>query len=292
MKPDLPDSSLSGMVKVLYDSDWVEISGPRAAFYRIGHRDSLGRWDGIVRDYYGNGEIRMKGRYRKNKRDGVFLLYSDHKTYTEAGRYLDDRKFGKWQTFHDNGRLAAEIVYNHGRFVHSLWDSLGNRMVVDGNGREIQRYPNGVVAVEGEYRHGMKEGYWYGRHPNSDMYFEEYFNQGRLVSGQSRTLGGETFVYDESSLYPLPAGGFESFRQYMKSETKKVDPDELGHVKISFRVTAKGALTDVSIVQNATPVLDAKAREILVHGPRWLPPRRHGHEQVDGVVDELLIEFY
>ena len=293
MQPEPPDSSLAaGAIKVLYDSNWVEVAAPPASYYRIGYRDSLGRWDGLVRDYYANGDIRMKGTYKKNKRDGVFLFYSDHKTYTEVGRYLDDIKFGKWQAFHGNGQLAAEIFYNNGQFVHSLWDSLGNRLVVDGNGQEIQRYPSGNVAVEGEYRHGMKEGYWYGRHPNGQMYFEEYFNRGRLISGQSRTLKGETFTYDESSFYPLPEGGFERFQEYLKAETKKIDPDELGHVKLSFRVTATGTLTDLRITQHATPLLDEKAKEILLAGPRWLPARRHGHERTDGVVGELVIQFY
>ncbi|MEX1239306.1 MAG: rhomboid family intramembrane serine protease, partial [Cyclobacteriaceae bacterium] len=225
MESEAPDTLIaSGMIKVLYDSNWTEIAEPPGVYYRVGYRDSSGRWDGLVRDYYASGDIRMKGTYRRNKRDGVFLFYSDHETYTEAGRYLDDRKFGKWQVFHGNGRLAAEIFHNNGQFIHSLWDSLGNRLVVDGNGREIQRYSNGVVAVEGEYRHGKKEGYWYGRHPNGQLYFEEYFNQGRLVSGQSRTVKGQTFVYDESSLYPMPEGGFERFQRYLKSEKEKVDP--------------------------------------------------------------------
>lgn len=293
MEAEPADSTFApGMIKVLYDSNWVEIPGTPAVYYRVGYRDSLGRWDGLVHDYYANGDIRMKGTYRKNKRDGVFLFYSNHKTYTETGRYLNDRKFGKWQMFHDNGKLASEIFYNDGQFIHSLWDSLGNRLVVDGNGRAIQRYPNDVVALEGEYRHGMKEGYWYARYPSGQLYFEEYFNRGRLVSGQSRTLKGETFVYDESSLYPMPVGGFERFQQYIDSETEKVDPDELGHVKMSFRVTTKGDLTDLTILQHATSALDAKAKEIVLHGPRWLPPRRHGHERVDGVVEELVIEFY
>ncbi len=291
MSAEPPDSSLAGTVKVLYDSDDVEIGRPPAAYYRIGHRDSLGRWDGPVRDYYANGNIRMKGVYKKNKRDGVFLYYTEKKKYIEVGRYLEGDRFGKWQTYHNNGRLAAEIFYNNGRFVHSTWDSLGNSLVVDGNGRDIQRYPNGVVALEGEYRYGLKDGYWYGRYPNGEMYFEETFNGGKLVSGKSRSPEGETFVYDESSVYPIPEGGFERFQQYIKSKTKEVDDDELGHVKLSFRVTAKGVLADVNIEQAATPGLDAKAKEIVLKGPRWFPAREHGHKAVDAEVS-LLIEFY
>ena len=288
-----PDStSLSKMVKVYYDSNWVEVPGPAAPYFRVGYRDSLGRWDGAVRGYYANGDIQMKGFYSRNKRHGIFLNYSDHGTYVSSGRYLDDRPMGKWETFHDNGRLEAEIFHNNGEFLQNLWDSLGNQLVVDGNGKEIRRYPNGVIAVEGEYRHGVKEGYWYGRHPSGEMYFEEIYNAGRLVNGKSRTFAGETFVYDASSLLPMPEGGFEKFYKYVKAEAEKVDDDIMGHVKVSFRVTKRGTLTDVAVAQSAgDPFLDTKAKEILSNGAHWLPAKKHGHDPTDGW-GVVQIEFY
>ena len=163
--------------------------------------------------------------------------------------------------------------------------------MVDGNGREIQRYPNGVVAVEGEYRHGVKEGYWYGRHVNGDMYFEENFSGGVMLNGKSRSMEGETFVYDGTSEYPMPKGGFETFYKYVKSETEKVD-EELGHLKISFCVTPAGALRDVVITQSSgSAYLDARGMDIFLKGPAWLPARIHGHEAVE-TSGTVQIEFY
>ncbi|HET7179484.1 MAG TPA: rhomboid family intramembrane serine protease [Chryseosolibacter sp.] len=289
MRPDVPDSSDSHL-KVLYDSDGVETSGP-AAYYRTGTRDSLGRWNGPVQDYYANGNPRMKGRYKDNVRDGVFLYYSPAKKYIEAGRYVDGKKFGKWQTFHGNGRLASEVFYNTGRFVHSVWDSLGNRLVVDGNGKVVEHFPNGVVAIEGEYHYGKKEGRWDGRYPDGHLRFEETFTDGKLVTGQSRSPDGKTFVYDESSLSPIPEGGFEKYRAYIKSRRAEVDPDELGHVRIAFNVSRNGVLSDIRIEQGASPLLDAKAKDILLNGPRWLPAREHGYKPVDSEAS-LLVEFY
>jgi len=279
------------MTKVLYDSDWVEIPELPAVYYRIGFKDSLRRWEGVVSDFYANGDIQMKGSYKDNKREGVFLYYSSHKTYTAAGRYQEDRRIGKWETFHRNGKIASETYYNNSFFIKNLWDSLGNQLVIDGNGREIQRYPNGVIAVEGEYRYGLKEGYWYGRYSNGEMYFEENFNSGRLVAGKSRTRDGETFLYDASSFLPMPEISFEKYQEYLKTESKKVSGDESGHVKISFRVTKKGVLTDLYLAQKATPRLDSIAREILLNGPRWLPARDHGHEAIAGMA-QVLVEFY
>lgn len=287
-----PNADLeSKMVKVYYDPNGVEVTGLPAAFYRIGMRDSIGQWDGPVREYDEEGNLRIKGVYKKNQRDGVFLYYSRKGICSEAGRYLADKKFGKWQTFHGNGRVATEIFYNGAPFINSVWDSLGNQLIVDGNGKEIQVYPDDVVKVVGEYRHGMKDGTWYGRYPNGDMYFEETYNQGRLVSGKSRDVNGETFVYDESSLYPMPEGGFGEFQEYLKMETRKFDSEELGHVKLSFRVTKDGMLTDITFDQRASPTLDAKAVDLLRQGPRWFPAREHGHEPVDASA-YVQIEFY
>jgi membrane associated rhomboid family serine protease len=280
------------IAKVYYDSSWLEIPEPPAAYYRVGSRDSVGRWDGEVQDFYGNGDVMMKGMYNRNKRHGIFIFYLPRNRYSAAGRYYDDRRFGKWETFHKNGKLAQEIFYNDGIFVQNVWDSLGSQLVVDGNGKEIQRYPDGVIAVEGEYRHGVKEGYWYGRHPNGEMYFEENFNGGVLISGKSRSLEGETFVYDGTSMHPMPKEGFQKFYAYVKSEAEKVDDDQMGHVKISFRVTPGGVLRDVVIVQSSgNAFLDAKGKEIVLEGPPWLPARLHGHEPVEasGLVQ---IEFY
>lgn len=285
------DSSARGMVKVFYDENGVEVPGPPAFSYRVGHRDSTGRWNGLVREYYANGGIRMKGYYKRDIPDGVFLYYSKTHTYQETGRYLDGTRFGKWQSFHPNGILASEVTYNNGRFLHNLWDSLGNPLVVDGNGKDIERYPNGVVRVEGEYRYGVKEGDWYGRYPNGQLYFQEKFNEGRLVSGKSRSVDGKTFVYDESSLYPMPEGGFEKFHAYLKAKTSGVSAVEMGHVKLSFKVSANGVLADLVIQQSASPMLDEKAKEILLEGPRWLPAREHGCRAVDGE-GTLLIQFY
>lgn len=286
-KPDLE----ANMVKVSYDSSGNEATEGNAAFYRKGVKDSLGRWDGPFREYDAADRIRVKGVYKKNKRDGVFLYYSEKGVCMEAGRYLNNRKFGKWQTFYSNGRIHSETFYNSGYFVSAVWDSLGTQVVVDGNGRETQVYPDDVVKEVGDYRHGLKEGIWYGRYANGEMRYEETFNQGTLVAGKSRTPDGETFIYDESSLYPMPEGGFEKFGEYLKAETKKVNSEDLGHVKLSFRISSTGALSDITIDQSATPRLDAMAKEILRKGPRWLPARKHGYEPVAGW-GFVQVEFY
>jgi membrane associated rhomboid family serine protease len=281
-RPDTASQAPPEFTRILYDSNWVEIASPPAAFYRIGIRDSLGLWQGRVQDFYINGDVQMKGTYKDSKRDGIFLYYSDHKTYTSAGRYKNDRNIGKWETFHDNGRMASEVFYGDGYFLKNLWDTSGYQLVKDGFGKEIQHYPNGVVAIAGEYADGNKHGYWYGRHANGEMYFEENYNRGRLVNGRSRSMNGEIFNYDESSLFSLPEGGYKKFNNYLRSATTKVNANVKGMVRLSFRVTTAKVLTDFKIEKSLNAELDEKAKEILLNGPEWMPARLHGHQPVDG----------
>lgn len=281
-EPEPDEAPPVEMIKVWYDHNWEEVPGPPASYYRIGARDSLGRWQGAVRDFYISGAIQMKGTYKDDKRDGVFIYYSDHKTYTSAGRYRNNRSIGKWETYHTNGRLASEVYYTDRYFLKNLWDSAGHQWVKDGEGREIQRYANGVVAAEGEYRDGYKEGYWYGRHENGDMYYEENYHQGRLVHGRSRSLKGEIVVYDASSEYPLPEGGYKKLNGYLREEAGKINSPVKGTVRLSFRVTTDKVLADIEVESSLSPELDEKAKEILRNGPAWIPAKEHGQKPVEG----------
>ena len=275
-------SSHAERVQVWYNEEWEELPGPPGAYYLMGKRDSLGQWQGSVRDFYKNGMVQMKGSYINNKRDGVFLYYSDHNTYQSAGRYDHERAIGKWERFHDNGTLMSEEYYLDGYFMKNMWDSVGNQQVKDGIGTYTHYHANGVVAEEGEYKNGDKQGQWYGRHPNGQLHFEEFFNNGPLVSGRSRTLDGQTYVYDESSYYPMPEGGNGKLVEYLRQRVKELNPSVHGRVHLMFRVTTKSALTDFDVTKSVNEELDAKAIELIREGPKWIPAREHGNVKRTG----------
>jgi membrane associated rhomboid family serine protease/antitoxin component YwqK of YwqJK toxin-antitoxin module len=285
--PQLQPPDKGEPVKVLYDSNWIEIPNPPAVYYRIGYKDSLGNWDGPLTDYYNKGDVQMKGAYEQGKRDGVFIYYSDHKTYTSAGRYRENMNFGKWESFHNNGRLASEVYYRNQYFLKSLWDSTGIQLVKDGNGTEIYSYPSGVISLKGNYINGRKEGYWYGRYENGKLYFEENFFNGRLVNGRSYGANGDVFYYDESSYFPIPDGGFINLKKYLTEVTARENSNKEGIVRLSFRVTTAGQLADIQIEKSTIPEMNETAKDILRKGPRWIPGKIHGQTAAEeyGFVD-------
>lgn len=264
-------------VKIWYNEEWEEIPGPPAAFYRLGQQDSAGVWQGSVRDYYGSGAVQMKGSYTNGRKDGVFLYYSDRNTYESVGQYNKEMAVGKWEAFHYNGELKSEEYYEPDYFMKNMWDSLGNPLVQNGEGDVKLFYNNGALAEQGEYHNGRKEGMWLGYHANGQPYFEEFFNNGRLVQGRSSTLEGQRFIYDESSLFPMPEAGYPHLGNYLKEKVTAFNSAQHGVVKIWFRVTLNRKLTDFQVDKSLTPELDIKAIEFIKNGPVWLPARDHGH---------------
>lgn len=282
IKPPKRDTSKLLPKQVWYNENWEEVDGPPGSYYRMGMVDTLGRWQGPLRDYYSNEAVQMKGSYTNNQRDGIFIYYTDHNTYSSAGRYDKEKAVGKWESFYDNGQLKSEEYYLDDYYMKNLWDSLGNYMVKEGEGKYIARYGNGIISETGNYKEGRKEGVWQGRHKNGSLYFEEFFSRGRLVSGRSRLLDGQTFVYDESSLYPMPDGGNAKLLVHIEKEVNKINPAVHGKVVLAFRVSISSVLSDFLVDKSLTPELDAKAIEIIKSGPVWLSGRDHGQRAQSG----------
>jgi membrane associated rhomboid family serine protease len=277
-KPSLP------LIKLYYDQHWRETEDiSEAKYFRIGSRDSLRRWQGAVRDYFMNGDVQMKGSYKDDLRDGVFIYYSDHKTYSSAGLCRDEFAVGKWEEFHWNGKIEREAFYEPRYYVKTIWDSVGNQLVSNGTGTYKRWFSNGTLAEEGRYRDGQQEGYWYGFHPNGEPYFKELYNENRLVSGASRLLSGKQFVYDGLSEYPVPAIGTARYNDYLKQQISKHPMTDScsGSVRVLFTVGPDGSLWDFTVLRGLrNHYCNQEAIRIVSSGPQWRPALRHGNEKL------------
>ncbi|HMG91073.1 MAG TPA: rhomboid family intramembrane serine protease [Chryseolinea sp.] len=269
--------------RVFYDEEWKEINDPSlAAYYRIGTVDSLGRFQGVVRDYYRNGDVQMKGKYLDGMKDGIFLYYTNRKTYSSAGRYAKEDPVGKWENYHWNGTLESEVYYNDEIFTRNTWDSLGRQQVVNGKGNCIRWHSNGNVSEEGSYDGGKKTGNWYGYHDDGTPYFREFYRSNRLVHGVSETKNGRRYVYDHLSQYAVPVVGMPEFNKYLVKSIQRPASTEMrtGTVKVVFNVGNDGSVWDFVIVEGLSKAYDQEAIRLIKDGPAWRPGVLHGHEQI------------
>jgi membrane associated rhomboid family serine protease/antitoxin component YwqK of YwqJK toxin-antitoxin module len=287
-EPEAPPSPAFQTVTVYYDSNWREVPDYAAVYYRIGPRDSLGRWQGKVRDYYHDGKIQMKGAYKDGLSHGVFLYYSHQGKYESAGRYDRESPVGKWEEFHKNGRLQRETVFGDRVFIRNVYDTAGNPQVVNGRGMEISYHPNGVVSEQGQIQNGRKEGIWKGYHANGNPYFEEYYSDNMLVKGMSIDASGNRHIYDQSSFYASPQIGLKAYSKYLSDNIRKEGlPFKEGEVKLIFSVDKDGTLHDFVVMKSVCGPCDQEAIRLVQQGPPWRPALSRGHEKTSskGFVD-------
>jgi membrane associated rhomboid family serine protease/antitoxin component YwqK of YwqJK toxin-antitoxin module len=270
--------------QIYYDKDWKETDDILLAkFYRVGKKDSLGRWQGTVVDYYKDGEVQMKGKYKNNMKDGVFIYYSERRTYESAGRYEKEQADGKWENFHWNGALKSEVFYGGEAFTSNVFDSLGNEQVVNGNGKYKHWFANGKLSEEGEYRDGKKEGIWYGYYPDGKPYFKEQFRSNRLVHGVSMGKDGRRFVYDQLSEFPFPLDGMPAYKRYIEKNKRVPSGGRAGgKVKLVFTVGADGSTWNYVVIQEVSPACDSEAIRLVKEGPPWRAALLHGQEKIPG----------
>jgi membrane associated rhomboid family serine protease/antitoxin component YwqK of YwqJK toxin-antitoxin module len=287
--PETENVERPELVQVWYDSNWIE-TPYRSVYYRLGIRDSSGQWDGPVRDHYADGVVQMKGVYSKDQRDGIFLYYSHHNSYTSAGRYFENRRVGKWQTFHNNGTLASEVSYDGGFFLANAWDSTGAQQVRNGNGTIKEYYASGALKEEGMILNGKRNGTWTGWYPNGEIHYREEYNNSFVVRGRSRNPQGDTFVYDQSTYLPLPEGGYNELKRALDAAAQAMDRPQTGTVHVYFRVTFDGLITDFEFEKDVSPEVKNIVKGLLIEGPDWRPAREFGYKPVDGYGD-VKIEF-
>jgi membrane associated rhomboid family serine protease/antitoxin component YwqK of YwqJK toxin-antitoxin module len=267
--------------KVYYDSHWRETDDILLAnYYRIGNKDSLGRWHGVVGDYYKNGRIQMKGKYLRDMKDGIFIYYSERNTYQSAGRYSQERSIGKWENFHWNGALESEVYYGDETFTANVFDSLGNPQVINGNGKSQQWYANGQLREEGEYRNGKKEGLWFGFRSDGKPYYKEEYRDNRLIHGVSQGKDGRRYVYDHLSEYPFPVDGMPAFKKYIDANMRVLAGSKHGKVKLVFSIGVDGSTWNPVVIQSVSPEHDQEAIRLLNDGPLWRTSLLHGQEKV------------
>lgn len=267
--------------KVYYDSQWRETDDIMLAmYYRVGNKDSLGRWHGVVGDYYKNDRIQMKGEYLRDMKDGIFIYYSERNTYQSAGRYSQERSIGKWENFHWNGTLESEVYYGDETFTATVFDSLGNAQVVNGNGKSQRWYANGQLREEGEYKNGKKEGLWFGFRPDGKPYYKEEYRNNRLIHGVSQGKDGRRYVYDHLSEYPFPVDGLPAFKRYVEANKRMPESSKHGTVKLVFSIGVDGSTWNPVIIQSVSPEHDKEAVRLLNNGPLWRTSLLHGQEKV------------
>ena len=269
--------------KEYYDEDWRVTTANNAEYWREGIKDSLGRWNGPVTDFYANGQIQMKGVYKKDIKEGVFIYYHENGKYDGAGRVKDDFNVGKWEYFNEDGQMEREVRYDGRYYLINAWDELGLPTVEMGNGEIRERYDNGITSSYTKYKDGLIDSLSFGNYENGLPHFKEWFSNGTLTNGIAYSETGERSNYDFSTYIPHPVGGGDKLFEYINSEKEKLElqPSDTANVRIVFNVFADGRPDNIRVLYTDNKRLINFCKHVIANGPDWFPAKDHGLEVVN-----------
>ncbi len=116
-------------------------NGPKV-HSEIGYK--MGKFNGLKKVYYPDGNIQEAGYFINNVRNGTSKWYTSDGNLSIEYTYKNGAMDGPQKTFYPNGNIASEVV------------SVNNAE----EGEYTEYTETGNVKLEGKYVHGKKEGPW------------------------------------------------------------------------------------------------------------------------------------
>lgn len=261
---DEPVESADNAAYYVLDSLWDDLSSSSNSFYVSSNkpryaerRNSLDKarmrtW------YYESGGVQMKGFFKQGLPIAMVSF------------------------FYENAKPMSQILFKESRnfAIMEYWDSLGNKIVDNGNGtgditfRSVQYFiPGGTGTVSS----GIKDGLWKGT-DDSGVY-EETYKRGELINGTMQS-DGKTYAYTKIEAAPEFVGGVSAMSKFvaqtMRYPAAARRMGREGVVFMEFIVERDGSITGTKVIKGVAEELDAEALRVVSKMPRWTPGSRRG----------------
>lgn len=151
---------------------------------RSEHNSENGERDGLYTQYYPNGAVEYYVYYVDNDFEGRFLNYSPKGDFISDQYYSKGNEHGWNRYYNRNGELWLKIKYEQGFPVEILRfgpneEQWGHSKIVNGDGVDSFKFPNGVEGRNRIYKGGDLEGTSTSFYPNKQI-----SSQGDYVSGE------------------------------------------------------------------------------------------------------------
>ncbi len=262
------------------DSTWNETQEGKHKYYRIIDDFFNPNTLHLVRDYYKNDTLQMKGFSTSANsiiKEGTFFYYYQNGKRKTMVNYHENKKVGKEYRWYENGNKQSEGEYiiNKDRLEPSIfilnkfWDINGQQKVIDGNG-DYEEYEEDSNA-SGKVINGRKNGEWKGEDKKIKISFIENYKDGNLISGISIDSLNNQHRYEKISVQPKPKKGMSHFYEFVGKKFKFTKNAEGigGKIFINFYIDKKGKATEFKIVRGLGFGLDEEAIRIISNYPEW-----------------------
>ncbi|UOQ53276.1 tetratricopeptide repeat protein [Hymenobacter cellulosivorans] len=155
------------------DGEWRWYYGT-GALETVRHYSNGGKLNGLVEQYYTNGQVHTRQSYLNDEADGYFERFNEDGQLNQTGFWQHDQRQGLWRDYYVDGRLSEEYYYRNdepegpslsfspggkptgerqyldGRLVlvtsrDSTGKEISRQLITPDTKEYILRYPNGKV---------------------------------------------------------------------------------------------------------------------------------------------------
>ncbi len=189
--------------------------------------------------------------------------------------------------WHANGQLFSVIERNVSKELNeekyiSVWDTLGNQVVKNGNGTcSLYLYKlKDAIKEHGTIKDGQKEGQWVGKTIENKTAYIEYYEKNNLVKGTAYTEV-DSVVYETIEEMAEFKGGLKSFANFLQrnlSYPKQARKENIeGKVYVQFIVCTDGTLCDYKVVKGIGGGCDEESVRVLQKSSgKWMAGKQRG----------------
>jgi TonB family protein len=248
----------------------------QAKYYRQTNEINIKNPSGYLTDYYMNGNMYRSGEFIYGKKHGAFVYYHENGKIESKGKFAQDEKKGKWHYYYPDGSLMKIIHHQDGQsLVYSYWDEDGVQQTFRGTGyyQTVQEYVSGTLREEGNLVDYKKTGSWKGYTPEVKLFYEELYEEGKLIEGHSYDVEGNKVKYKERILQAGPAEGINEFyyfvNQRIKYPTQARSNNIQGKVFIQFVISAEGTLHHAQAISSPHTILSEEALRVVNLYDKW-----------------------
>lgn len=248
--------------------------------------------------------------YVKEKCDSIYKFYLTQKTNTNRleivsplgtttfyhknglksshGEMKKGRAIGPWIYWYDNGNQKMERLFFKHKALKKIkpsdlinfWDENGIQTVFKGNGSYIYVTKKDSTMHKGNVKSGQKDGVWIGRYKNETKYYDENYDEGKLISGESWDKKGNHYIYTKEFEQPQFKKGMQGVKNIIKKNFKipkiAIKNKIYGTILISFNVNINGDIDDVIVYRKVHPEVDIEAIRVIKLMKGWKPATRRG----------------
>lgn len=215
-----------------YDTAWLLTTKKNGKFYRVGILDTVKyQYTGEVKDFYRNGVLEMKGRYKANIKVDTFYFYYPSGKLKTKGRYVNNVRYGVWTNYYENGKVKDKILFDND-FLAAIeyYEENGNIKMTNGTGDWQTRYysdfASSELTIQGSFKDSLRHGKWsYYKKSMKDndtrearLECIEVYENGKFMKAKYYSPNGEARNINFSPYYILP----ESNKFYTVESWQKV----------------------------------------------------------------------